>query len=386
MKKILFVFHNSDLLSGATHSLIENIDLLLKTGKYDIYAVFPYREGSASEYLKNKNIPVFIFKYGNLMRNFRVPIWKKILKFPIFLLRHFFIYIQSLKAAQFFNDYDFDIVYSNTSCIIFGGLLGKKLSCKQIWHIHEFRTVIFYLGEKWMKKFIQKNANAVLCVGQVAKEYQTDVISREKMFVTYNSFTRDLLCPREKFNENGSLTLLIAGDIKLNKGQFEAVEAVKILNEKYKDKVILNLAGKEGEPEYVAKMKKYIAQNHLEKNVKFLGFCTDMKSVRKNADIGLVPFKNEAFGRTTIEGMLSMMAMIGRDSGETSNLIKNGKTGFLYDGSVLDLVKCISKLVENRSLMKQIAKAGFEDAEKYTSGYAAKVTERTIDAVLEGRL
>lgn len=111
-----------------------------------------------------------------------------------------------------------------------------------------------------------------------------------------------------------------------------------------------------------------------------------MKSVRKNADAGLVTSENEAFGRTTIEGMLSMMAMIGRNSGGTSEQIKNDETGLLYDGSVSDLARCICTLAEDRGLLQKFAKAGFEDAKKYASGYAAKVTEQTIDLVFEDKL
>ncbi len=390
MKRILFVFHNSDLLSGATRSLMNIVDDLLDTEKYEICAVFPYQEGTASEHLKSKGVKVFTFRYGKLMKDLTFPLWKKILKFPLFVIRHLEVCLQASKAAKTFADYDFDMVYSNTSSIIFGGLLGKKLGCRQIWHIREFRTldhkITFYLGEKWIKNFIQKNSNAVLCVGQAVKNYQSDIIDPKKMFVTYNSYSPDFICPRDRFNTSKPLRLLLAGDIKPGKGQFEAVKAIASVNKKYPGQVVLNLAGRESDSKYAAEIKDFIARNNLENCVNFLGFCSDMKSVRKKADAGLVTSENEAFGRTAIEGMLSMMAMIGRNSGGTSEQIKNDETGLLYDGSVSDLARCICTLAEDRGLLQKFAKAGFEDAKKYASGYAAKVTEQTIDLVFEDKL
>lgn len=390
MEKILFVFHSSDLLSGATHSLVDNIDMLLETGKYEVCAVFPYQEGTASEHLKSRGAKVFTFKYGKLMKDLKFPLWKKILKFPLFVIRHMEVRLQVSKAAKMFENYDFDMVYSNTSSIIFGGLLGKKLACKQIWHIREFRTldhkISFYLGEKWINNFIQKNSNAVLCVGQAVKDFHSDVIDPKKMFVTYNNFPKDVICSRNEFNTDEPLRLLLAGDIKPGKGQLEAVKAVAAVNKKHPGQVVLNLAGREAGTAYEAENKDFIAQNNLENCVNFLGFCSDMKTLRKNSDIGLVTSENEAFGRTTIEGMLSMMTLIGRNSAETAKLINNDKTGLLYDGSVADLARCICTLVKDRSLLQKFAKAGFEDAKKYTSGYAVKITEQTIDAVFANQL
>lgn len=69
--------------------------------------------------------------------------------------------------------------------------------------------------------------------------------------------------------------------------------------------------------------------------------------------------------------------------------IKNDKVKLIapvYDGSVADLARCICTLVKDRSLLQKFAKAGFEDAKKYTSGYAVKITEQTIDAVFANQL
>lgn len=386
--KILFVFHSSDIRSGATRSLMNIVDSLIALDKYEIQAVFPFDKGTATEHLESLGVPVYLYKYGKLNQDLTAPIWKRVLKIPIFLWRHAIVFCQARSASKRFRGEGFDVVYSNTSSIVFGGYLGKMLDCKQIWHIREFRILdhkmTFYRGEKWIKRFIQDRSDAVLAVSQAVADYQSDIIDKRKLYVTYNSYSKEFIDPKISFNVDCPLRLLLAGDIKPGKGQLEAVKAVSLVNKEYPGAVSLYLAGREANPVYADEVKSYAKESGVEDYVKFLGFVEDMKSVRKRMDVGLVPSENEAFGRTAIEGMLSMLAMVGRDSGGTSEQIKHGITGLLYDGSVQDLARQLVYLAENRKSMQEIACAGFEEAvAKYTCGYAARVTDEAIQRVLE---
>lgn len=385
--KILFVFHSSDIKSGATHSLMDIVDALIETGKYEISAIFPYQEGTASEWLNNKGISTHIYKYGKLMQDLTQPLSKRILKLPLLIARHISVYVQAVSASKKFADDHFDIVYSNTSSIIFGGILGRKLKCKQIWHIREFRTkdhkMTFYLGEKYIKTFINKNSNAVLCVSKSVLDYQADIIDKRKMYVTYNSYSEDFIAPRKTFNLDAPLQILLAGDIKPGKGQLDAVEAIAILQKRYPNQVVLHLAGRESNAQYAEKIRKMIDTEKIEDVVILHGHVSDMQMLRTQMDAGIVSSEYEAFGRTTIEGMLSMMAMIGRNTGGTSEQIEDGVTGLLYNGTIQDLASKIEFLILNRIDMKNMAIAGFKESkELYTTGYSSKITGAAIMSVL----
>ena len=156
--KILFVFHSPDFRSGASRSLMDIVDYLYDTGKYEISAVLPYPGGSGVDYLKGKGITTYMYRYGNLILNINDPMMRKIIKFPIYLLRHLRIIAQVNRAAADLKDCQFDLVYTNTSTLIFGGLLGKKLGTKMIWHIREFglldHQIRFYLGQKCRCGFV----------------------------------------------------------------------------------------------------------------------------------------------------------------------------------------------------------------------------------------
>lgn len=388
MKKILFVFHSENIQSGATRSLMDIVDYLIDCGEFCIQAVFPASEGSAIEHLREKNIKTYSYKYGGLMQNLSQPWLKRVAKYPLLFYRYAKVHFEAGKAAKELEKENFDLVYSNTSSIIFGGLLGKRLGCKQIWHIREFRKkdhrIEFFLGDKCLKRFINKNADAVLYVSKSVMNDHLDCIPEEKSYVTYNSYPKSFIRPRENFNYTEKLNVMIAGDIKPSKGQFDVVKAVEAANNKLGGQFITaHLAGRISNVPYSDEMNKYISEHSLENCVVRYGQVSDMISLRDKMDVGIVASTNEAFGRTTIEGMLSMMAMIGRNSGGTTEQIKHMETGLLYDGSVEDLTKQILEFYNNRNKMEEIARKGFEECVVlHTRGRCANTAKTAILKVL----
>ena len=388
--KVVVVFHSANIQSGATRSLMDIVDNLILLDKYNIMGIFPEREGTAINYLKEKyGIEVMSFRYGNLMQDLTQPLAKRCVKFLFQIVRHFKIKLEAKKAAAILSKEDISLVYSNTSSIVFGGYLGRFLNCKQVWHIREFRVrdhkIKFYLGERWIKKFIDACASKVMYVSRAVMKENCNIISEEKSVVTYNSYNESFIQPKAAFNVSDGLRVMLAGDIKESKGQLIVAKAVQKIRENCSDyKIESFLAGRESNKRYYQQLLQYIEDNKLQDIIHLLGQVSDMKSLRAGMDVGIVASECEAFGRTTIEGMLSMLAMIGRDSGGTTEQIDHEKTGLLYDGTVDDLAKCICELYKNRNKMEELARNGYEEAvEKHTRGNCYKKVEAVIDEVLE---
>lgn len=387
-KKILAVFHSEDKSSGATRSFLQIVTYLLKTGKYEIEAVFPNPNGTAAEYLKTLGIQCHSYSYGRLMQNLSQPLLKRMIKFPFMCVRMIKMKSSVRKAAKDFKDKGFDIVYSNTSSIVFGGFLGKKLGCKQVWHIREFRkldhNIGFFLGETYLLNFINKCADAVFYVSKSVMDHHTHIIDSNKSFVTYSSYSQDFICPKTEFNHGKTLHVLIAGNVKPSKGQFDCVKAIKIARDKQKDADIeLHIAGSPSlVGNYYQNMISYIRENGLDEKIHLYGQVKDMFTLRKKMDVGIVASTNEAFGRTTIEGMLSMMAMIGRNTGGTTEQIKDGNTGLLYEGTPEELADKILFYYNNREYMQRMAENGFKECvEYYTHDNAAKIVDEVISNI-----
>lgn len=83
---VFFSFHNSDRFSGATRSLLDIIDQFVKNDTYRLIAVFPTTTGTAIDYLQNIGVEIERCNYHILIQNEKEKRYRRILKFPFFLL------------------------------------------------------------------------------------------------------------------------------------------------------------------------------------------------------------------------------------------------------------------------------------------------------------
>ncbi|MFE4714637.1 glycosyltransferase family 4 protein [Paenibacillus sp. NPDC056722] len=382
---VLFVFHNSDYYSGATRSLIDIIESYLDKKTVNIVTLFPKTEGTAIDYLLRKDIKVINCFYTELVASINQPLIKKIVAFPYRFARMLISIISIYRLKSLISDLKFDAVYTNTSVIFVGGFLNKFFKIPHIWHFREFRRedqqIDFFFGEKYFYKFANKYANKIIVLSKSMFQKNQLYIKPEKLQVIYNDISPSYINPKKKFNlSKSNIQLLIAGTLSEGKGQLEALKALKILLDGGYE-ITLNIAGNT-DCEYYKILEDYVFDNNMSENVIFHGLRKDMNELRKSMDIGLVTSKSEAFGRVTVEGMLSSLAMIGQNSAGTSELIKNNETGLLYEpGNIEALAENIKYLYESRSEMERISVNGYNYAvDNFTKG---KCSNTVLELVLE---
>ena len=168
---------------------------------------------------------------------------------------------------------------------------------------------------------------------------------------------------KEEFN------LLIAGDVKIGKGQLDVLKSFIKIKDKYHFVNIL-LAGKFENTPYTQTVSQFITDHQLSGQVKILGQVKDMNELRKKCQVAIISSHKEAFGRVTIEGMLAGLLIVGRNAGGTKELVKHAQTGFLYEGEDENtLARLLDDLLQDRDMMKSIAsRAQREAIETYTKG------------------
>jgi len=116
--------------------------------------------------------------------------------------------------------------------------------------------------------------------------------------------------------------LLFVGRIMKEKGVAEAVQIVKKLNEK------LLIIGPTSKDKYWNKKIK----PYLDKNIKYIGYVPHKKlfNYYKNAKAFLFPLQwEEPFGLTMTEAMACGTPVIAFNRGSVSEIVENGKTGFI---------------------------------------------------------
>lgn len=93
-----------------------------------------------------------------------------------------------------------------------------------------------------------------------------------------------------------------------------------------------------------------------------------LQSYYDRIDILLMPSRSEGFGLTALEGMARGCVVVAADVGGLPEVVIDGETGLLHrKEDVNDLVKSISQLIDNPSLMTSISQAAVNRAKLFTS-------------------
>ena len=163
--------------------------------------------------------------------------------------------------------------------------------------------------------------------------------------------------------KKNNINLIIAGAITEGKGQIDAVLAINELKNRGYNNIKLSIAGS-GD---INILKYKIDELGLNNNINMLGQVRNLPEIRKNNDIELVCSKSEAFGRVTIEAMMSMMPVIGANTGGTKELIKDKYNGLLYEqGNYKSLANKIEYFIVNRDEIERMAKNAYVFSKGFT--------------------
>lgn len=366
--KILIVAHEAEFTGGANRSLIMVIEKLKKIYNVDIEVLLPSKKGKFNSKLDELNIiwHYFLPYFGVIssIRNDGKDILRIIKVYIGYLIEH----IISILAMHKFKNSNFDAVYTNTRLPIVGALIAKKLNIPHICHVREFGAEKPLWGW-WRHKDINRLSNKIICISKALSDTFVNYAPAHKITTIYNGIDSPLDIKYTIDTKKTKLDLILTGRIVPDKGQDEAIEAMKILIEKgYKD-IILHIVGSSPKRTHIdwyeRKLKKIVNDYNINENVIFHGEIEDMLSIRAKMDIELMCAIKETFGRVTVEGMRSGLAVIGSNTGGTLEIIEDNYTGLLYQqGSPEDLAKKIELLYKNRQKMKKLAQNGYNFAQR----------------------
>jgi UDP-N-acetylglucosamine:LPS N-acetylglucosamine transferase len=139
--------------------------------------LFYQRKGKLDDFLNKKDITVSYHELGSTK--------KKIFK-PLGLLNRLVTNIKAIKfLSNYIKDHSIDLVYTNTSTILCGGIAAKKNGIPSLFHIHEIPT-----GNKLYKflaeKIINRISSKVLTVSNSVKNHWLKNINENKIERIYN--------------------------------------------------------------------------------------------------------------------------------------------------------------------------------------------------------
>lgn len=332
-------------LYGANRALISLIQGLTQYGVQS-FVIFPHPGPLVSELQKN-HVPFFIFPFMGWVHGSIIGFVLMPFKIMLNILTLPFIYLRIIR-------WNADLIYSNTSDFCQGWLIAKCMKKCHVWHIREFLDMDYELrldfGRRIMMYMLLAN-DITIAVSNAVKNHYPETV-REKIHVAYDGGT---VQPGADGIESGKIlkeqaassnfTFAIVGYFHRAKGQDQAIRAFSRVIRKYSG-VRLIIAG-DGSAMYRRRLMKMVRKYELGEYVKVLGYVSNPLEVFSSVNTVLICSTCEAFGLVTIEAMSVGRPVIGRATGGTAEIITDGITGLLYDGSDDDLCACMEKVIRD---------------------------------------
>ena len=274
------------------------------------------------------------------------------------------------KIEKDINFSKIDLIHTNLNRCDLGIKLSKKYNIPNILHIREFGELdyeCFSLRKNYIRYF-NENVTKFIAISNAVSDYWVSKgLNKNKIQVIYNGVNEKQFIYNKKEKQE-KIKIAFSGTIVPIKGQIQAIKAISLLNADIKNKIELHLFGTV-KNDYYKVLNKFIVTNNLENIVIFEGQTNNLNEILPTYDIGLTCSQSEAFGRITIEYMMSKLCVIASDTGANSELIENNKTGLLYQyNNIEDLSKKLELIIKDEKFRKKIANNGYIDSiNKFTS-------------------
>lgn len=167
--------------------------------------------------------------------------------------------------------------------------------------------------------------------------------------------------------------ILCTGELLANKNQQMAIYAIRKIVKDYPDLQLL-LAGNGPDKEELENLIKSI---DLEKNVKMLGYVTNLQEYQRIADVSVTCSKREGLPLNVVESMLSGTPVVASKNRGHRELISDGKNGFIVEiNDVESMADNILELLGNSELYSRISKTAREYGKRYSFEKVKKELEK----------
>lgn len=231
----------------------------------------------------------------------------------------------------------------------------------------DLKALAYNLCDRW-------SLRACDCVVTVCGEFACRLAQRgsrqDRIFVVPNSVKPDFLYPNPALSQEtrqrlsvseDDLVILAVGRLSPEKGHRYLIDAVaKIISWAPQIKLSVLIAG-EGPIE--EKLKTQIVKRGLEKRIRLIGQCSDVRQLFSIADLFVLPSVSEGSPNALLESMAAGVPIVATNVGGVPEIVNDGESAILVPPANVDLLaKSMLALLEDRPLAKQFAGAAFDKA------------------------
>ena len=320
-KKNILLLHSSNDLYGASKIFLQLIDLLTSKN-FNVHVVLP-KKGKLDNFLIKKNIKIEYNELGVLRKKYLNPLG---------LINRL---VTNIKAIKFLSNYikthTIDLVYTNTSTILCGGIAAKTNLIPSLFHIHEIPT-----GNKFYEffsgKIINRISNKVLTVSNSVKNHWLKNINEYKIERIYNGIVFEKTDSLKKIDRNqADIVITSVARIIPYKGHIYLIDiANEIIKKSTKFKFLIVGDTLSSYTHYEKDVKQKVKDLGLENQIKFLGFREDVTSILKQSDLFIHPtISPDPLPSVLFEALHNDLPTVATNLGGAIEILDNGNNGLL---------------------------------------------------------
>lgn len=348
MKNILYLHAGAEMY-GADKILLELVTSLDKS-KFHPIVVLP-NDGILKDKLIENGIETYVVHYPILRRKYFNL--KGIINYG---LNYFG---KSNEIVKLLKNKRVDIIHANTTAVLEGIYLKKKLKCKLVWHVHEIILKPAIIN-KTISYLIGRYADKCVAVSKAVKKNLIDskFIDENKVEVIYNGVDTERFNPNvenkylyKEWNvPDEAIKIGMIGRVNAWKGQNDFLDAAEGLLKKYSNLYIFIVGSAfAGEEWRVDELKKKIADSKNRDRIVFSEFRTDTPEIHSFFDVLVLPSTNpDPLPTVVLEAMGCGTPVVGYNHGGVTEMVVSGETGLLAEvKNSKDLERKIQQVLES---------------------------------------
>ena len=358
MKRILYLHAGAELYGAdkVLRDLIKGLDKI----EFEAHVILP-SDGPLVEELRKVGAKVSILDYPILRRKYFN--FKGIIDYVTSYIKY------AKKLVKYAQDNHIDIIHNNTTAVLEGIYIKRKLDIPVIWHVHEIIVKPKFISD-FINMTMGKYADKVITVSNAVLSHvkKSSFISDDQIKVIYNGVDSDFYKEssqsdkqriREKFEipSNAKVVGMI-GRVNAWKGQKDLLASTEPLLAKYPDLYIILVGGVfAGEEWRMKELREQIKSSNYSERIILKDFQKDTVSVYNLLDIFVLPSTNpDPLPTVVLEAMATAKPVVGYAHGGVCEMVKEGYNGLLAEvRNPEDLSQKIDILLKDDSLKKEMS-------------------------------
>lgn len=302
----------------------------------------------------------------------RYPSWELIPNYPLprFWKKEFW------RIIFFARKQHFDVVISHTRFFVssFIALLYAQFTKTPLLHIehgssfvqHDNKIIILFafLYDQSLGRYILAKANHVLAISKSVKRFICRLQPKTHVSVVYRGLSSSILGNHSGKDDSvwlspnkNAIRIIYVGRLISGKGVADLLRALSEINTNQWQCVII---GNGPEKDALLELTKKL---DISRKVSFVGEKShqDTLSILRSADIFVNPSYSEGLPTSVIEAAFFMKPVIATDVGGTSEIVTDGKTGYLVKPhSPSEITDRLIRLINNQGLRLSFGRSAHE--------------------------